>query len=89
MNKNHILFTHPIVGDITFEDLIQDLKLIVTDLLFFQSIISGMLQELSNMSDEDISSLLEYISIDKLNWILYLLKSVNEKVELFYLFIGK
>lgn len=79
MNKNHILFTHPIVGDITFEDLIQDLKLIVTDLLFFQSIISGMLQELSNMSDEDISSLLEYISIDKLNWILYLLKSVNEK----------
>ncbi len=79
MNKNHILFTHPIVGDITFEDLIQDLKLIVTDLLFFQSIISDMLQELSNMSDEDISSLLDYIPIDKLNWILYLLNTFDEK----------
>lgn len=79
MNKNHILFTHPIVGDITFKDLIQDLKLIVTDLLFFQLIISDMLQELSNMSDEDISSLLNYIPIDKLNWILYLLNTFDEK----------
>lgn len=79
MNKNHILFTHPIVGDITFEDLIQDLNLIISDLLFFQSIISDMLQELSNMSDEDISSLLDYIPIDKLNWILYLLNTFDEK----------
>lgn len=79
MNKNHILFTHPIVGDITFEDLIQDLNLIISDSLFFQSIIFDTLQEQSNLSDEDISSLLGYISIDKLNWILYLLKSVNEK----------
>lgn len=79
MNKNHILYTHPVVGDITFEDLIQDLNLIITDLEFFQSIITDMLQELSNLSNEDISSLLNYIPIDKLNWILYLLKSSNEK----------
>ena len=32
MNKNHILYTHPIVGDITFKDLIQDLNLIIIDL---------------------------------------------------------
>ena len=79
MNKNHILYTHPIVGDITFKDLIQDLNLIITDLEFFQSIIIEMLQERSNLSNEDISSLLNYIPIDKLNWILDLLKSSSEK----------
>ena len=79
MNKNHILYTHPIIGDITFKDLIQDLNLIITDLEFFQSIIINMLQELSNLSNEDISSLLNYIPIDKLNWILDLLKSSSEK----------
>lgn len=79
MNKNHILYTHPIVGDITFKDLIQDLNLIIIDLEFFQSIITDMLQELSHMSNEDISSLLNYIPIDKLNWILELLQSSSEK----------
>ena len=79
MNKNHIRYTHPIVGDITFKDLIQDLNLIITDLEFFQSIIIDMLRELSNLSNEDISSLLNYIPIDKLNWILDLLKSSSEK----------
>ena len=79
MNKNHILYTHPIVGDITFKDLIQDLNLIINDLELFQSIIIDMLQELSNLSNEDISSLLNYIPIDRLNWILDLLKSSSEK----------
>ena len=78
-NKNHILYTHPIVGDITFKDLIQDLNLIIIDLEFFQSTIIDMLRELSNLSNEDISSLLNYIPIDKLNWILDLLKSSSEK----------
>ena len=79
MNKNHILYTHPIVGDITFQDLIQDLNLIISDLSFFQSIIFDMLQNLSYLSNEDISSLLNYIPIDKLNWILELLQSSSEK----------
>lgn len=79
MNKNHILYTHPIVGDITFKDLIQDLNLIITDLSFFQSIIIDMLRELSYLSNEDISSLLNYIPIDKLNWILDLLQSSSEE----------
>lgn len=79
MNKNHILYTHPIVGDITFKDLIQDLNLIITDLEFFQSTIIDILRELSNLSNEDISSLLNYIPIDKLNWILDLLQSSSEK----------
>lgn len=79
MNKNHILYTHPIVGDIIFKDLILDLNLIITDLEFFQSIIIEILRELSNLSNEDISSLLNYIPIDKLNWILDLLKSSSEK----------
>ena len=79
MDKNHVLYTHPIVGDITFKDLIQDLNLIITDLEFFQSTIIDMLRELSNLSNEDISSLLNYIPIDKLNWILDLLKSSSEK----------
>ncbi len=79
MNKNHILYTHPIVGDITFKDLVQDLNLIISDLSFFQSIIFDMLQNLSNLSNEDISSLLSYIPIDKLNWILDLLQSSSEE----------
>lgn len=79
MNKNHILYTHPIVGDITFQDLIQDFNLIIEDLSFFQSIIFDMLQDLSYLSNEDISSLLNYIPLDKLNWILELLQSSSEK----------
>lgn len=79
MNKNHILFTHPIVGDITFSDIIQDLKLIITDLSFFQSVIYDILQDFSNLSDEDISILLNYIPIEKLSWILELLQTSNEK----------
>ncbi len=79
MNKNHILYTHPIVGDITFKDLIQDLNIIINDLSFFQSIIFDILRELSYLSNEDISSLLNYIPIDKLNWILDLLQSSSER----------
>lgn len=79
MNKNHVLYTHPIVGDITFQDLIQDFNLIIEDLSFFQSIIFDMLQDLSYLSNEDISSLLNYIPLDKLNWILELLQSSSEK----------
>lgn len=79
MNKNHALYTHPIVGDITFQDLIQDLNLIILDLSFFQSVILNMLQKSSHLSNEDISSLLNYIPIDKLNWILELLQSSSEK----------
>jgi 23S rRNA U2552 (ribose-2'-O)-methylase RlmE/FtsJ len=79
MNKNHVLYTHPIVGDITFKDIIQDLNIIINDLSLFQSIISDMLGNLTELSDEDISSLLDYIPIDKLNWILDLLKSSSEK----------
>ena len=60
-------------------NLIQDLNLIIIDLEFFQSTIIDMLRELSNLSNEDISSLLNYIPIDKLNWILDLLKSSSEK----------
>lgn len=79
MNKNHILYTHPIVGDIIFQDLIQDINNIILDLSFFQFIINDMLQDLSYLSNEDISSLLNFILIEKLNWILDLLKSSNEK----------
>jgi hypothetical protein len=79
MNKNHVLYTHPIVGDITFKDIIQDLNIIINDLSLFQSIIYDMLGNLTELSDEDISSLLDYIPIDKLNWILDLLKSSSEK----------
>lgn len=79
MNKNHILYTHPIAGDITFKDLIQELNIIIDDLELFQSIIIKILQELSNLSNEDISSLLNYIPIDRLNWILDLFNSSSEK----------
>lgn len=79
MTNKHILFTHPIAGNITFEDLINDLNIIITDLSFFQSIAINILRESTYMSDEDITSLFNYIPIDKLNWILYLLKTFNEK----------
>ena len=65
MNKNHILYTHPIVGDIFFQDLIQYINNIILDLSFFQFIINDMLQDLSYLSNEDISSLLIFIPIEK------------------------
>lgn len=79
MNNNHILYKHPIVGDITFKDLIQDLNIIIDDLSLFESIVLDILENSSCLSDEDISSLFNYLPINRLKWILDLLKTSSEE----------
>lgn len=73
MNKK-ILFNHPILGDITFSDVINDLKLIIDDTKNFEEIILNLLREYQ-MSDEDISTLFNYSVLNRLEWILFLLEN--------------
>lgn len=79
MNKNTILYTHPVVGNITFNDVINDLKIIIDDLSLFEEVVFNILQNLSCLSDEDISSLYNYSAINRLKNIVYLLQTADEK----------
>lgn len=87
MNKK-ILFNHPILGDITFSDVINDLKLIIDDTKNFEEIILNLLREYQ-MSDEDISTLFNYSVLNRLEWILFLLENniqSDEKQNIFLSF---
>lgn len=72
--NNKILFNHPILGDITFADVINDLKLIIDDNKNFEDIIFSILRE-NQMTDEDIVTIFNYSVLNRLGWILFLLKN--------------
>lgn len=78
--NNKILFNHPILGNITFTDLINDLKLIIDDTQTFEDIIVSILRE-KQMTDEDIATLFNYSVLNRLEWILFLLESSIESYE--------
>lgn len=79
MNKNHILLTHLIAGNITYKDLIQDINIIIDDVKQYQLIITELLNIIPNNTNEEIDSLLNCNPVDKLNTLLYLFKSADEK----------
>ncbi len=73
--KDKILATHPILGEITFKDILIDLEDMLNDNLFLEDIVYDLLKE-TNMSEEDISSLFNYSISNRLEWIIYVLKDL-------------
>lgn len=75
MMKDKILATHPVLGIITFEDIINDLEMMLADNKLFEDIVLQLL-ELNNMPKEDLASLFNYSISDRLKWIIDILKSI-------------
>lgn len=73
--KDKILATHPVLGIITFEDVINDLEIMLADSELFENVVYQLL-EAYNMPEEDIPSLFNYSVIDRLKWIIDILKSI-------------
>lgn len=73
--KDKVLVEHPIVGIITFEDVIRDLEIMLSDSELFESVVHQLL-ELNDMPKEDIASLYNYSVTDRLKWIIDILKSI-------------
>jgi len=74
--KDKVLTTHPVLGEITVNDLIQDLEIMLIDTSFFEDFIYQMIKSTS-MSKEDISTLFNYSVVDRLKWIISVLKDLN------------
>lgn len=73
--KDKILVTHPVLGIITFEDVIRDLEIMLTDSELFENVVHQLL-ELNSMPKEDLASLFNYSVTDRLKWIIDILKSI-------------
>ena len=78
--NNKILFNHPILGNITFADVINDLRIIIDDTQNFEDIIISILRE-KQITDEDIATIFTYSVISRLEWILFLLESNIKSCE--------
>lgn len=74
--KDKVLTTHPVLGEITVNDLIQDLEIMLIDTSFFEDFIYQMIKSTS-MSKEDISTLFNCSVVDRLKWIISVLKDLN------------
>lgn len=68
-----ILTTHPILGDITFNDLINDLEIMLDDTKQFEDIVYKMFED--SMDKEDLTTLFNFSVINRLEWIIFVLKS--------------
>ena len=73
--KNKILDFHPILGAITYNDLINDLSSLLEDYNTLEEIIQDILKN-NNYDDEIISSLLNYNISNRLECLLFVLKSL-------------
>lgn len=73
--KDRILASHPVLGAITFEDVINDLEIMLDDNKLFENLVYQLL-ELDNISKEDIASLFNYSVTNRLQWIIDILKSI-------------
>lgn len=73
--KDKVLVKHPILGEITFKDIVNDLENMLNDNLFLEDIVYDLLKE-TNMSEEDISSLFNYSISNRLKWIIFVLKDL-------------
>ncbi len=73
--QNKVLASHPILGDITLKDILNDLENMLNDNIFLEDIVYNLLKNTS-MSDEDISSLFNYSISNRLKWIIFVLKDL-------------
>ncbi len=74
--KNKILMLHPTLGFITFKDLINDLESMLEDTVFFEDIITSILEHTA-MTKEDIATLFNFSIVNRLKWIINVLKDSN------------
>ena len=72
--KNKILDFHLILGAITYNDLINDLSSLLKDYNTLEETIQDILK--NNNYDEYISSLLNDNISNRLEWLLFVLKSL-------------
>lgn len=72
--KNKILLIHPKLGIITYEDLIRDLESLLADSNLFEDIVYQTFKN-TELDDEDISTYFNFSVINRLEWILDVLKS--------------
>ena len=73
--KDKILDFHPILGAITYSDFINDLSSLLEDYNTLEEIIQDILKN-NNYDDECISSLLNDNISNRLEWLLFVLKSL-------------
>ena len=73
--KNKILDFHLILGAITYNDLINDLSSLLEDYNTLEETIQDILKN-NNYDDEYISSLLNDNISNRLEWLLFVLKSL-------------
>ncbi len=73
--QNKVLASHPILGDITLKDILNDLETMLNDNTLLEDIVYNLLKNTS-MSDEDISSLFNYSISYRLKWIIFVLKDL-------------
>ncbi len=75
MMKDKIIDTHPILGPITYKDLIDDLELLLKDSSLLEDTIQ-FIMKYNNYDDETIASLLNNGISKRLEWIIFVLKSL-------------
>ena len=73
--KNKILATHSILGDITFNDVLNDLEIMLKDNEFFEEIVYQLLRQ-DNIPEEDLASLFDFSVTSRLKWIIDVLKDI-------------
>lgn len=73
--KDKILEFHPTLGAITYKDLLNDLSSLLEDYKVLEERIQDIL-EYNNYDDEIISSLLNDNISNRLEWLLFYLKSL-------------
>ncbi len=73
--KNKIVDYHPILGPITYEDLINDLSILLEDYNTLEKIMLNIM-EYNNYDAETISSLFNDSIPNKLEWIIFVLKGL-------------
>ncbi len=73
--KNKIVDYHPILGSITYEDLINDLSILLEDYNKLEEIMLNIM-EYNNYDAETISSLFNDNISSRLEWIIFVLKGL-------------
>ncbi len=73
--KDKIVDIHPILGPITYKDLIDDLELLLEDSNILESRIQYIMKY-NNYDDETIASLLNDNISNRLEWIIFVLKDL-------------
>lgn len=73
--KDKILDIHPIIGVITYKDLIDDLCILLNDYKELENILINILRY-QNWDNETISTLFNYDIDNRLDWIIHVLKGL-------------